>query len=427
MSIAAAAAAALAFAAHVDEAPVRPYLYTAAPRYDPAAEFDGSDRFPEGAAIVLVTQTGKQRVAPAFYASADAAVSFDATRILFAGKTTAAAPWQIWEVPTSPAAPRLVVNCKTNCTHPLYLPDGRIAFTRASAHGSDVEVAAPNGESPQPLTFAPGRHVTADVLRDGRILFQSDGELYTVYPDGTGVESLRCDHGPLRTDARQISSGDVIFRTGGRLARFTSALATQADVAQPEGLSAGPIAEVAPGQWIVSMRKSGGPLGMYLWTRDGARLTPLETPAGTNALQPVMVRRRQPPKQFPSALVETRTNGNLLCLDARDSRIPIAEPIAAVQVETRNSAGDAVVLGHQNVAGDGSFYVQVPADRPLRIALLNSEGRTVKTERGWFWMRPSEQRICVGCHTGPERSPENRVPEILLRSIVPEKLLGASQ
>jgi hypothetical protein len=125
--------------------------------------------------------------------------------------------------------------------------------------------------------------------------------------------------------------------------------------------------------------------------------------------------------------VETRKDGNLLCLDARQSKELIGEAIAAVQVYTRDSSGAPVLLGRQKVAGDGSFYVQVPADRPLRLEVVDANGRTVRAEHGWFWMRPSEQRICVGCHTGPERSPENKVPEILLRSILPEKLQGASK
>jgi hypothetical protein len=36
-------------------------------------------------------------------------------------------------------------------------------------------------------------------------------ELFAVYPDETGVEPLRCDHGPDRGQARQIASGDYIF------------------------------------------------------------------------------------------------------------------------------------------------------------------------------------------------------------------------
>jgi hypothetical protein len=358
------------------------------------------------------------------YASADAAVSFDGTEILFAGKTASAGPWQIWEVPAAGGSPRQVVRRQTDCTHPLYIPDGRIAYTQSTSTGSDVEIADANGGSPQRLTFVPGRHVTQDVLRDGRILFQSGGELYTVYPDGTGVESVRCDHGPIRTDARQISSGDIIFHVGGRLARFTAALANQTDVAQPDRESAGPIAELSPGQWVLSLREPNRPFGLYLWTQAGGRVSPLETPSDRNAIQPVMLRRRTPPKQFPSGLVDSRTTGNLLCLDARQSRTPLAGKIAAVQVYTRSPEGAAVLLGKQDLAADGSFYVEVPADRPLRIELLDGAGGEVRSEGTWFWMRPSEQRICVGCHMGPERAPENKVPEILLRTIVPEKLLG---
>jgi hypothetical protein len=405
----------------------RRYLFTAAPQYDSSAECKGLNRFPKGAAVVLVSETGRRRIAPTFLASADPVVSFDGASILFAGKTAATSPWQIWEVSAAGGSPRRVVQCPSDCTHPLYIPDGRIAYTRASAAGSDIEIAGATGGSAQRLTFAPGRHVTQDVLRDGRILFESDGELDTVYPDGTGVESLRCDHGPRRTDARQVASGDVIFSVGGRLARFTAALAAQADVAQPAGESAGPIAEAAPGQWFVSLRQPNGLFGLYFWTRDGGRVEPLETSAGSNAIQPVLLRPHAPGKQFPSGLVASRTTGNLLCLDARASREPIAEAVASVQVYSRDAAGATVLLGRQNLAGDGSFYVEVPADRPLRMELLNAAGHTVGAERGWFWMRPSEQRICVGCHTGPERSPENKTPEILLRTIVPEKLLGTTK
>jgi hypothetical protein len=399
------------------------FVFTSAPVFDSGA----ANRFPRGAAIVLARGASRKRIAPGFYASADPAVSFDGSRILFAGKPTLNGPWQIWEVSVSGGDPRQLVHSPTDCTHPLYVPDGRIAYTRASAGGSDVVIADAKGGSPQRLTFAPGHHITQDVLRDGRILFASDGELYTLYPDGTGVESLRCDHGPRRSDARQVSSGDVVFSIGGRLARFTSALASQTDVAQPDGEAAGPIAEVSPGNWIVSLRKGNSLFGLYLWTENGNRLAPLETPAGSDAVQPVIVGSRVPPKEFPSALVPSRTTGNLLCLDVRASRNPITEEVATVQIYTRGAAGASVLLGRQKLAGDGSFYVEVPADRPLRIEVLNAAGRTVRAEHSWFWMRPSEQRICVGCHTGPEQSPENKVPEILLRTIVPEKLLGAGK
>jgi hypothetical protein len=48
----------------------------------------------------------------------------------------------------------------------------------------------------------------------------------------------------------------------------------------------------------------------------------------------------------------------------------------------------------------------------------------VRQEHGWFWIRRGEQRYCVGCHTGPERSPDNRVPAVLLRTTTPVDLTG---
>jgi hypothetical protein len=143
-----------------------------------------------------------------------------------------------------------------------------------------------------------------------------------------------------------------------------------------------------------------------------------------NTVQPAVVAARVPPREFPSALVATRTAGNLLCLNARQSKTPIAGEVSAVRVYTRGAGGAPVLLGQAAVERDGSFYVQVPADQPLRMELLDPSGHTVRAERDWFWMRPSEQRICVGCHAGPERAPENKPPEVLLHSTVPAKMLG---
>jgi hypothetical protein len=51
----------------------------------------------------------------------------------------------------------------------------------------------------------------------------------------------------------------------------------------------------------------------------------------------------------------------------------------------------------------------------------------LRQEHGWFWARKGEQRICVGCHTGPERAPENRVPEVLLRSTTAADVTGTAK
>ena len=79
-------------------------------------------------------------------------------------------------------------------------------------------------------------------------------------------------------------------------------------------------------------------------------------------------------------------------------------------------------LGSAPVEKDGSLYVHVPGDAPLQFELLNSAGKTLQKESGWMWTRKSEQRICVGCHAGPEHAPENAVPAILNRSTTPADL-----
>jgi hypothetical protein len=124
------------------------------------------------------------------------------------------------------------------------------------------------------------------------------------------------------------------------------------------------------------------------------------------------------PNRHPSALHEW-TYANILCLNAYTSKSDIAQgSIAAVRLYMRDSLGASHAQGTAPVEKDGSFYLRVPGDTPLRIELLDANGKPVRSETGWFWLRGGEQRICVGCHTGPERAPENAVPLVLQRSTV---------
>ena len=401
------------------------YVFTQTPRYEPTAWLQGRERFPESAHLILVDGTMIRPLAPGLHDSADATVSYDGQRILFSGRTTSAGPWQVWEIELDGGMPRQVTHCASDCVRPLYLPTGEVVYTRKLVNGSAIEVGGKR------LTFAPGPYLTDDVLRDGRILFEGERrpgtrELYTVYPDGTGVEALRCDHGPDRGDARQLASGDYIFSSGPRLARITSAFAQQTELDEPDGNAIGPVAETSTGSWLVSRRGKPGKFRLYQWIAEKRLLTEIETPAGASAVQPAVVAARTPPREFPSALMATRTAGNLLCLNARISRTPIdSAAVQQIRVYTQGANGKPALLGQTGVESDGSFYVQVPADQPLRIEVLDAAGQTVRSEKGWFWMRPSEQRICVGCHAGPERAPENKAPEILLKTIVPVKMLEA--
>ncbi len=159
--------------------------------------------------------------------------------------------------------PRRIAAWPEDSIRPLYLPDGKIVYARKTAHGYQLEVLALAGGQPLRITYAPGNYLTCDVLHDGRVLYESPHpdansathDLYTVYPDGSGVEAYRCDHGVSRHAGRQLASRDVVFAAGEGFARFTSALATQVDMDTVRGGDfAGPVAEVRPEEWLVSFR-----------------------------------------------------------------------------------------------------------------------------------------------------------------------------
>src|SRR5262249_8566509 len=58
----------------------------------------------------------------------------------------------------------------------------------------------------------------------------------------------------------------------------------------------------------------------------------------------------------------------------------------------------ARILGTFPLAADGSFYVEVPADRLLHLQVLDSDRHVVGNQTFWMYARPGETRGCVGCH-----------------------------
>ena len=56
------------------------------------------------------------------------------------------------------------------------------------------------------------------------------------------------------------------------------------------------------------------------------------------------------------------------------------------------------VLGTTTVEEDGSAHFQIPANTPVSIQPLDSEGRAVQLMRSWLVGMPGERVSCVGCH-----------------------------
>ncbi len=411
------------------------FLFTVAKQYEPLAWISGADRFSSDAAIFFQDANGKHPLIPGFAASADPAVSFDGKNVLFAGKKRNQDPWQIWEVAATGDDPRRITSCAEDCIRPFYLPEDLVVYAKKTGGRFVIEAIDTADSKAVQLTYGPGNSLPTDVLRDGRILFESsyplgtDGapELYTVYSDGSGVESYRCDHGKARYSGRQVASNDIVFASASGLDRFTSALAQEVRIPAPAGDYAGDIAETSSGDWLLSSRQGKNPFQLMWWKPGAGALRPAVVESDGSAVQPALVMERAVPNRHPSGL-HNWPNANLLCLNAYTSKYKFAAgTIRSVRLYTRDDAGATKLLGTAPVELDGSFFVQVPTEQPLQIELLAGSGKTLKRQAGWFWMRRGEQRACVGCHAGPETAPENAVPMILLKSTTPADLTGVGR
>ncbi len=421
------------------------FIVTAVPAYQLLAALHGQERFPRGAQLLLVHQGKSEPLVSGFAVAADANVSFDGTHVLFAGKKSETDPWQIWELALTDRSVRQETSGSEDAIRPLYLPDGRFVYAQRTPAGFQLR-AAPRGESEGAekvhaevdvtaiqLTHADASAIPVDVLADGRILFESGfplgsgatPELYLVYSDGSGVESYRCDHGTARWGGTQLASGDVVFTHGTSLARFTSPLAHEERIAAPPAEYAGAIAETKSGDWLVSAKSTSEKnYAIKLWKPGASALQTVLAESGNELVEPVLVAPHSTPKRHPSGL-HPWDYANLLALDARISRDGALKGVpATVRVEAKDGTGYPVALGIAPIEPDGSYFVKVPGDRPIRFAVLDAKGSILRQERGWFWARGGEQRICVGCHAGPERASENRVPAVLLRTTTPVDLTG---
>ena len=146
-----------------------------------------------------------------------------------------------------------------------------------------------------------------------------------------------------------------------------------------------------------------------------------------SSIQPVLVAPHAVPKRFWSMLNPESNSGYFISLNSYSSEdVPggrIATPIAKVRVLTLNAVdGQERSLGEAPVESDGSFYVRVPANMPVRFVLLDAKGQTIREERGLVWARPGEQRGCTGCHGDKNVAPENHWPMTLKRFDTPTPL-----
>jgi hypothetical protein len=142
---------------------------------------------------------------------------------------------------------------------------------------------------------------------------------------------------------------------------------------------------------------------------------------------------RDRPPILTSVVEEDRETGTLLCLNVYESRLPEVAMLPAGSIlQVRVTAAGPPMNGSGGMSewpaaaarttdrlpfvalspvhADGSFFMEVPADTPLRLDLLGEGNQVLAALTSGLWVRPNENRGCIGCHENPEIAPTNRLP-----------------
>ncbi len=61
------------------------------------------------------------------------------------------------------------------------------------------------------------------------------------------------------------------------------------------------------------------------------------------------------------------------------------------------------VIGYASIRPDGSFSVEVPANRSLHMQTLDQHGLMLVNQLTWVQVMPGERRLCTGCHDSHDR------------------------
>jgi hypothetical protein len=122
--------------------------------------------------------------------------------------------------------------------------------------------------------------------------------------------------------------------------------------------------------------------------------------AKTTPLDPLDTR----PLVADLAKIKDPANAAYRCAPVRFVRVVRAVAPPSGATGTRQAIGDTEfemqqLLGYAPVQPDGSFALLVPADTPIALQLLDSEGRAFQMHTNWIQVRPGEHRACDGCHS----------------------------
>ena len=333
----------------------------------------------------------------------------------------------------------------------------------------------PDGSDIHPIAINVGRDNEPSVLPDGRLVFarlevfysrlKTEITLHACQPDGAadvvlyGPERRRFWH-TLKVGPRGDDHGGNVFATH-RVLRQSQPqglpdgrilCATQGGLATigpkrteehiiPHDLNRAftspwplPDGRILCGSTLKAKRKQDVDLALYLVEPATGKLTLLYNDPKTADYEPRPLTPRRRPPVLPTNAKRHAFTGRFLCFSVRTTQEPgVAEAgrlvrcVEGLPVVGRHSThtnpepvwknhGGALarVLGTVPLAADGSFHVEVPADRMVHFQVLDSDRRVLGNQLTWIYTRPDESRSCIGCHETPDTTPPRGLrPQVL--------------
>jgi hypothetical protein len=433
----------------------------------------------EGARLVVLRPDGVVRVlSEGFHSAADPDVSFDGAKLLFAGQRAAGDRWNIFEMNVDGSEIRQVTQADGDCRNPSYQstlytivsakPWYQLTFvaslpetlnecglgTAASLYSCKLD-----GTALRRLTFNLSSDTDPYLMPDGRLVFAgwqrarlNHGPwgrigLFGVNIDGADYAAFCTEEGKrIKQMPCVTTKGLVVFvetdhvesHGGGSLGSVTTRrpLHSYRSVTGAEQRVFRSPAPLPDGRILVSCLSTDGQgtYGLGILDPQSGRFDPLFDDPQWHDIQAKVVAPRPEPDGRSSVVSEEDPNGKLYCLsvytnDLKEPDLPRGSvkrlrvlegiPLRAGGAERHGipALAQRRMLGEVPVAADGSFNIEVPANTPIELQILDDKGMALR-RCGWIWAKNHEPRGCIGCHEDGELTPENIMVEALKRSSV---------
>lgn len=256
-----------------------------------------------------------------------------------------------------------------------------------------------------------GYHVGVSVSQAREL---SDGRIICVTPAGlTLVDTARvpvdCEL-PIYPEVVNLAGGERVYihpyDEMNPVGRFTSPYPVDGDWIL-----------VSHAPWT-DLRVNG--YGLYCMNLVTRELRPVYDDPQMADVDPIPLVPGARPVVRGSTLAQQRPTGLIYCNSVFNSDLPydpkavkfvrVLEGVQMGQSIAANAAFRTRLLGTVPIHEDGSFYVEVPADVPVRFELVDAEGRMLVHETEFNYVRPGETKGCMGCHESRKQASANSLP-----------------